>query len=55
MMSTVRIADELSAASLTKGLCAGGKRTHICQISIRLYDWVLMLGTLAMIVLFFAF
>ncbi|MBE6864956.1 MAG: energy-coupling factor transporter transmembrane protein EcfT [Ruminococcus flavefaciens] len=55
MMSTVRIADELSAASLTKGLCAGGKRTHICQISIRLYDWLLMFGTLAMIVLFFAF
>lgn len=55
MMSTVRIADELSAASLTKGLSAGGKRTHICQISIRLYDWVLMLGTLAMIVLFFVF
>lgn len=55
MMSTVRIADELSAASLTKGLCAGRKRTHICQISIRLYDWLLMFGTLAMIVLFFAF
>ena len=55
MMSTVRIADELSAASLTKGLCAGGRRTHICQISIRFYDWLLMLGALAMIVLFFVF
>ena len=55
MMSTVRIADELSAASLTKGLCAGGRRTHICQISIKFYDWLLMLGALAMIVLFFVF
>lgn len=55
MMSTVRIADELSASSLTKGLCAGGRRTHICQISIRFYDWLLMLGALAMIVLFFVF
>lgn len=55
MMSTVRIADELSAASLTKGLCAGGKRTHICQISIKFYDWLLMLGSLVMIVLFFVF
>ena len=55
MMSTVRIADELSAASLTKGLCSGGKRTHICQISIKFYDWLLMLGSLVMIVLFFVF
>ena len=55
MMSTVRIADELSAASLTKGLSAGGRRTHICQVSIKFYDWVLMLGTFAMIVLFFVF
>ena len=55
MMSTVRIEDELSAASLTKGLSAGGRRTHICQISIKFYDWLLMLGALAMIVLFFVF
>ena len=55
MMSTVRIADELSAASLTKGLCAGGKRTHICQISTKPYDWLLMLAALTMIVLFFVF
>ena len=55
MMSTVRIADELSAASLTKGLCAGGRRTHICEIKIKLYDWLLMFGSMAMIALFFVF
>ena len=55
MMSTVRIADELSAASLTKGLCAGGRRTHICQIHLNTFDVLLIFCSLVMIVLFFVF
>ena len=55
MMSTVRIADELSAASLTKGLSAGGRRTHICEVKIGAADWLLIIGSFAMIILFFTF
>ena len=43
MMSTLRIGDELSAASLTKGLEAGMPRTHICQIHMTALDWLLIL------------
>ncbi len=43
MMSTVRIGDELSAASLTKGLNAGKPRTHICRVRMELWDWGLCL------------
>lgn len=49
MMSTLRIGDELSAASLTKGLNAGKPRTHICHVKMELWDWalvVLSLGSL---------
>ena len=42
MMSTLRIGDELSAASLTKGLCAGRPRTHICHVKMGLSDWLLI-------------
>ncbi len=55
MMSTVRIADELSAASLTKGLSAGGRRTHICHIKFGLADWLMTAVSAVMIVLFFVF
>ncbi|MCR5540504.1 MAG: energy-coupling factor transporter transmembrane protein EcfT [Ruminococcus sp.] len=55
MMSSVRIADELSAASLTKGLSTGSKRTHICQIGIRPLDVLMMIGAAAMLVLFFVY
>ncbi len=43
MMSTVRIGDELSAASLTKGLCAGRARTHVCEVKMGIWDWLLVL------------
>ncbi len=43
MMSTVRIGDELSAASLTKGLKTGAPRTHICHVQMELWDWGLCL------------
>ena len=55
MMSTVRIADELSAASLTKGLSAGGRRTHICEIKLTLADLLIIAGSAVMIVLFFVY
>ena len=55
MMSTVRIADELSAASLTKGLSGNTKRTHVCEISIRFIDVILIALSLIMLVLFFVF
>ena len=49
MMSALRIGDELSAASLTKGLNAGSPRTHICHVKMELWDCglvVLSLGIL---------
>ena len=55
MMSTVRIADELSAASLTKGLSAGGRRTHICRIRLNALDILMISASFVMIVLFLVF
>ncbi len=55
MMSTVRIADELSAASLSKGLSAGEKRTHICEIGIGPVDIVAIIGSITMFVLFLVY
>ena len=55
MMSTVRIADELSAASLSKGLGADVKRTHICRIHLHGGDWLLMLLSVIMLVIFFRY
>lgn len=50
MMSTLRIGDELSAASLTKGLDAGQPRTHICNVGMNALDYVLVAASLAMLV-----
>ncbi|MBR1750825.1 MAG: energy-coupling factor transporter transmembrane protein EcfT [Ruminococcus sp.] len=55
MMSTVRIADELSAASLTKGLNAGGRRTHICMVKLSLADCLMIAGSAVMVTLFFIY
>ncbi|MBR1384141.1 MAG: energy-coupling factor transporter transmembrane protein EcfT [Ruminococcus sp.] len=55
MMSTVRIADELSAASLTKGLSAGGRRTHICEVKLNVVDWLIIAGSAVMVTLFFIY
>lgn len=49
MMSTLRIGDELSAASLTKGLSAGRPRTHICKVRMGVVDWLLVAASLAML------
>ena len=42
MISVVKIGDELSAAALTRGLGAPGKRTNVCQIGFHIQDLVLM-------------
>ena len=49
MMSTLRIGDELSAASLTKGLDVGCPRTHICNVRFGALDWFLVAASIAML------
>ncbi len=53
MMSTLQIANDLSAASLTKGLGIGRKRTHICRIGIKALDMLLIGAMILMLVIFF--
>ncbi len=55
MMSTVQIANDLSAASLTKGLGTDIKRTHICNIGIRATDAVLIATMAVMLTIFFIY
>lgn len=55
MMSTVQIANDLSAASLTKGLGTDIKRTHICNIGIRVTDAVLIATMAVMLTIFFIY
>lgn len=45
MISVVKIGDELSAASLTKGLEVEGERTNICTIGFSIQDIILFLIT----------
>lgn len=52
MMSTVRIADELSQAALTKGLGGSVRRTHICEVGFRARDYILLTLLIAVLVLF---
>ena len=52
MMSTVRIADELSQASLTKGLGGTIKRTHICEVGFRVRDYALIVLLTIVLLLF---
>ena len=49
MMSTLRIGDELSAASLTKGL-GTGHRTHICTVRLKVTDYILMVFGLYLLI-----
>ena len=52
MMATVRIADELSQASLTKGLGGAIKRTHICEVGFRVRDYMLIALLVIVLLLF---
>lgn len=55
MMSTLQIANDLSAASLTKGLGVNGKRTHICKIRMKLPDYLMTLALAGMLIIFFVY
>ena len=43
MISVVKIGDELSAAALTRGLGAPGKRTNVCRIGFEIQDFILII------------
>lgn len=53
MMSIVKIADELSAASLTRGLGSPDKRTNICKIGFSILDWFLLILSITCFITFF--
>lgn len=53
MMSTVRIGDELSAASLTRGLGGPEKRTNICEIGFHIQDILLLVFAIVCFILVF--
>ncbi|MCR5208965.1 MAG: energy-coupling factor transporter transmembrane protein EcfT [Lachnospiraceae bacterium] len=55
MMSTVQIANDLSAASLSKGLGVNRKRTHICQIRMTALDYIVVVVMAVMLVLSFVY
>ncbi len=55
MMSTSQIANDLSAASLSKGLGVNRKRTHICHIKMTAVDYVIVIAMVIMLVIFFVF
>lgn len=55
MMSTVRIADELSQASLTKGLGGPVKRTHICEVGFRVRYYFLIVLLMVVFILFMVY
>lgn len=52
MVSVVKIGDELSAAALTRGLGAPGKRTNICRIGFHLQDRIVIAVCLVCFLLF---
>lgn len=55
MMSTVRIADELAQASMTKGLGGKEKRTHICEVGFRVRDYFLLVLLVVVLILFLVY
>lgn len=52
MSSIVKIGDELSAASLTRGLDAHSKRTNYYQVKLQLTDYIWLLLVLTWVVLY---
>lgn len=55
MMATMRIADELSQASLTKALGGANKRTHICEVGFRVRDYILIVLLIVVLLLFMVY
>jgi len=55
LISTVKIGEELSAASLTRGLGNPARRTNICKIGFGLFDYLLVLFCFASLVYYFLY
>ena len=55
MMQSVRIADELSQAAMTKGLGINIHRTHICEVGFRYRDYLMIILLTAILLLFFIY
>jgi len=53
LMSTVKIGDELSAASLTRGLGNPVRRTNICSIGFHIQDIVFTAAAIICLIMFF--
>lgn len=54
LMSVVTIGNDLSAATLTRGLGKEGKRTSVCNIGFRLWDYLFMILVTLVLALFLA-
>ena len=52
LMSAVKIGEELSAASLTRGMGGSVKRTNICNIGFRALDIILLLIAVPVFIMF---
>ena len=52
IVSVVKIGDELSAAALTRGLGAPGRRTNLCRIGFHVQDLMAALFCVACFALF---
>ncbi|HHX37595.1 MAG TPA: energy-coupling factor transporter transmembrane protein EcfT [Clostridiaceae bacterium] len=53
MMCSLKIGDELSAAALSRGLGSPIKRTSICQIKLRVRDYLVFILCLSILILWF--
>ncbi len=48
MCCCVNIGQDLSAASLTRGLGGPEKRTNICKIGLRFWDWIILIASISL-------
>ena len=53
MMSTATISEELAAASISRGLAKGVKRTPVFEVKLQLPDYCLIVGIPAMLIILF--
>ena len=53
MMSTASIAEELAAASISRGLAKGVKRTPVIEVKLHALDYCLIIGVPIMLVILF--
>ena len=52
IISLVKIGDDLSAAASARGLSANGKRTNVCELYWTIWDFLFILISLAVLVIF---